>query len=176
MIEIRKGTVQDTEPFIELMALVRQSMEHKEWLYLDSPDEVRRMMNDGIMSLWVAMDGSRMAGAFDILYPRLEPFNYGYIIGLSSAELNQVIQMDTAVVHPDYRGMGLQKRLMQLAEREVDKSEQHILMCTVHPENCYSLNNVLSQGYTICKTVPMYGSIRHVLTKVIRPGGEKERL
>ena len=64
MLEIRKGTIRDTEPLIDLMVLVRQSMEHKEWLYLDPPDEVRRMMNDGTMSLWVSMDGKRMAGAY----------------------------------------------------------------------------------------------------------------
>ena len=28
------------EPFIELMAHVRRNMEHKEWLYLDPPEEV----------------------------------------------------------------------------------------------------------------------------------------
>lgn len=97
MITIRKGTQQDTEPFIELMALVRQRMEHKEWLYLDSPDEVRDMVQDGTMSLWVAVDAERILGAFDVLYPQLEPYNYGYTIGLTKDELLQVVNMDTAV-------------------------------------------------------------------------------
>lgn len=167
MITIRKGTSQDTEPFIELMALVRQNMDHKEWLYLDAPDDVREMMKDGSMSLWVAVDGERVIGAFDILIPQLETYNYGYSIGLTNEELLQVVNMDTAVVHPDYRGMGLQKCLMRCAEEELVKSGKHILMCTVHPDNRFSLNNVLSQGYAICKTVPMYGSVRHVLRKNI---------
>ena len=167
MITIRKGTSQDTEPFIELMALVRQNMDHKEWLYLDEPDEVREMMKDGTMSLWVAVDGERIVGAFNILSPKLGAKNYGYSIGLTDAELMQVVNMDTAVVHPDYRGMGLQKCLMRCAEEEIAKSGKHILMCTVHPDNRFSLNNVLSQGYAICRTVPMYGSVRHVLRKNI---------
>ena len=167
MIAIRKGTSQDTEPFIELEALVRQHMEHKEWLFLDTPEEVRELMRSGAMSLWVAVDGDRVVGAFDALYPQLEPYNYGYTIGLQKDELLQVVNMDTAVVHPDYRGMGLQKRLMQYAERELMETGKHILMCTVHPENHFSLNNVLSQGHIICKTLPMYGSVRHVLRKNI---------
>ena len=167
MITIRKGTKLDTEAFIALMSLVRQSMEHREWLYLDSPDEVREMMKDGTMSLWVAVDGEQIVGAFDILYPKLESFNYGYTIGLTNEDLLQVINMDTAVVHPEYRGLGLQKRLMQCAENDLAKTGAHILVCTVYPENQYSLINVLSQGYTICKTVPMYGSVRHVLRKNI---------
>ena len=168
MITIRKGTSQDTEPFIELEALVRQQMEHKEWLFLDSPEEVREMMKSGTMSLWVAIDGERIVGAFDVLYPQLESYNYGYTIGLKRDELLRVVNMDTAVVHPDYRGMGLQKRLMQYAERELTQGGKRILMCTVHPDNQYSLRNVLSLGFTICKTVPMYGSVRHVLRKNLK--------
>lgn len=167
MIEIRKGTKHDTEPFIALMASVKETMAHKEWLFLDTPDEVREMMDNGTMSLWVAMDGDRLAGAFDILYPGLEPYNYGYILGFSQEELLQVVNMDTAVVHPEYRGQGLQKHLMQCAEKELSKTGKHILMCTVHPDNSFSLHNVLSQGYAIQKTTAMYGSVRHVLSKNI---------
>ena len=150
-----------------MMKIVRQSMEHKEWLYLDAADEVRERMQDGTMSLWVAVDGERIVGAFDVLFPQLRPFNYGYTIGLTDEELLQVVNMDTAVVHLDYRGQGLQKRLMQCSEAELSKTGKHILMCTVHPENCFSLNNVLAQGYTICKTMAMYGSVRCILRKNI---------
>lgn len=167
MVCIRKGTMQDTEPFIQLMASVKQSMEHKEWLYLDPPDEVRRMMRSGILSLWVAVDGERIVGAFDVLFPKLETFNYGYAAGLSGEDLLSVVNLDTVVVDPEYRGMGLQQRLMQRAEKDLARTGKHILMCTVHPENRYCLKNVLSQGYTVCRTVDMYGSVRHVLRKNI---------
>lgn len=165
MITIRKGTMEDTEPFIELLCHVKQNMEHKEWLYLDSPDEIREMMRNGTMSLWIAVDGKRIVGAFDILNLKLAPFNYGYIIGLNDKDLLRVVNMDTAVVHPDYRGRGIQKRMMEQAELELAKSGKRILLCTVHPHNHYSLNNLLSQGYTICKTVALYGSERHLLRK-----------
>lgn len=140
-------------------------MEHKEWLYLDSPDEVREMMRNGTMSLWVAVDGQQIVGAFDTLNPKLSSLNYGYILGLDDIDLRRVVNMDTAVVHPDFRGHGLQKRLMQQAEKELAESGKHILLCTVHPHNHYSLNNLLSQGYTVCKTVKLYGSERHLMRK-----------
>ena len=70
--------------------------------------------------------------------------------------------MDTAAVHPDFRGRGLQRRLIQEAEQVL---EGRILMCTIHPDNQYSLKNALSLGYTIQKTVARYGSIRYILRK-----------
>ena len=164
-IEIRKGTLADTEAFICLLQQARASMENPEWFFLDPPEDVREMMHSGIMELWVAVDGNRLAGAFDYLRPGLESFNYGYDLGFEEAKLRRVVQMDTAAVHPGYRGQGLQKRLMETAEREIRRERDRILLCTIHPDNVYSLNNVLAQGYSIVKTLPKYGSVRHILRK-----------
>lgn len=164
---IRKGSLSDTEQFIMLLQEVRQGMDHKEWFYLDEPEEVRQMMADGTMELWVAMDGERMAAAFNILQPSLNPYNYGYDLGFDEAMLLQVVNMDTIAVHPAYRGMGLQKKLMQEAEREVAQKRPRILLCTVHPDNSFSLKNIVEQGYYIERMLEKYNSIRFVLRKDI---------
>ena len=164
-LTIRKGTLQDTEKLICLLQEVRQRMERKDWLYLDSPEEVRQMMADGTMQLWVAEDGERLAGIFDILIPGLSEYNYGYDLAFTEAQLLRVIHMDTAAVHPDYRGKSLQRILMQEAERYATRMGERILLTTVHPENSYSLNNILAQGYSIEKRLPKYGSERYILRK-----------
>ena len=162
---IRKGTLADTEQFILLLQEIRQGMENTDWLYLDEPEEVYQMMSDGTLELWVAMDGIRMAAAFSILNPGLHSFNYGYDLGFDTSSLLQVVNMDTIAVHPDYRGRGLQKHLMQEAEQEVAHRGPHILLCTVHPDNSFSLNNILALGYTIERKLPKYGSLRYILRK-----------
>lgn len=164
---IRKGNMADIENFIRLIYDVRDSMSNKEWFYVDPADKIREWMANGTMRLWVAMDGNRLAGAFDILIPGLGEDNYGHDLGFSEEELMRVINMDTAAVHPDYRGQGLQKKMMQEAEKEIRGAGKRILLCTVHPENRFSLKNVLDQGYIIQKKLEKYGSVRYILRKDI---------
>jgi len=165
-LTIRKGTFADTENYITLLRTVREGMAQKDWFYLDKSEDVRNMMASGTMELWVAMDGDILAGGFNILHPGLDDYNYGYDLGFSKEELLRVIHMDTAVVHPDYRGHKLQQRLMQTIEEELKiRFPGCILMCTVHPENLYSLCNVQSLGYHIAKRLPKYGSERFILRK-----------
>lgn len=164
---IRKGDQKDTEAFICLLQEVRTSMEHKEWFYLDPPEMIREMMEDGTMELWLAVDGERIAAALDILHPGMKAFNYGHDLGLSDDELRSVINMDNAAVHPDYRGQKLQKRLLRCIEEQLQAEGNHILLCTVHPDNRFSLENVLDQGYTIQKKLEKYGSVRYILRKDI---------
>ena len=164
---IRKGNKEDIEQFNDLLRFVRDSMEHKEWFYLDPPEQVLSMMEEGIMDLWVAMDGKKMVAAFDLLRPGEREFNYGYDLVLTEEELPLVINMDSAAVHPEYRGLGLQQRLIQCAEEMLSKEGRRILLCTVHPDNRFSLQNVLKQGYTIQKKMEKYDSVRYFLRKDI---------
>lgn len=166
-IAIRKGTQADTEAFICLLEEVRAGMPHPEWFYLDPPEFVREKMSDGTMQLWVAMDGDRLAAAFDILIPGLTAENYGYDLGFSRELLLRVINMDSAAVHPDYRGLGLQRALMETVERELRGAGERILLGTVHPENRYSLENVLKRGFSIVRRLEKYGSERYLLRKDI---------
>lgn len=165
---IRKGNQSDIEAFISLLQEVRDAMEHKEWFYLDSPEDVRSMMKEGIMELWVAMDGDKMVAGFDFLRPGKRCFNYGYDLALSEEDLSLVINMDSAAVHPEYRGLGLQQKLIRCAEDQIRCEGRRILLCTVHPDNRFSLENVLRQGYAIQKKIAKYGSVRYILRKDIK--------
>ena len=107
-ITIRKGTFADTEALISLLQDVWQRMENKDWLYLDNPKYIREMMSSGTMQLWVAMDGDRLAAAFDILVPGLHPFNYGYDLGFDETALLRVVNMPSISIR--HRLMWIRRR------------------------------------------------------------------
>lgn len=166
-MEFRKGTIEDTERLIAFLEEVREGMTRKDWFYLDPPEVVRAMMADGTMELWVAEEDHRMAAIFDVLHPGLASFNYGYDLALSKEDLLRVVHMDTSAVHSDYRGRGLQARMIREAEEALSGKGHRILLCTAHPENKFSLNNLLGLGYVIQKLVAKYGSERYILRKDI---------
>jgi len=164
-ITIRKGSIADTDRMLQLLHKVKDGMDHDAWFFLDPDEEIRGMMESGVMQLWLAEDGDRVAAIFDYIIPGLNGYNYGYDLGFSEEQLLRVVQMDTAAVDPDYRGMKLQKTLMQRAEQEIREVSGRILLSTIHPDNCYSLNNLLAQDYFIANKVGKYGSVRYVLRK-----------
>lgn len=166
-IQIRKGTIDDTEKIIRFLEEIRSGMQHPEWFFLDSPEVVRGYMRTGKMHAWLALDGDRIVAIFDYLIPGTEKFNYGYDLGFSAGDLLRVINLDNAAVHPTYRGRGLQRKMLQMAEEYLRASGSYILLCTVHPDNIYSLQNVLGRGYSIQKQLDKYNSTRYILRKDI---------
>ena len=146
---------------------VKADMEEKDWLYLDPPEVVSSMMENGNLELWLAVEENRVAAAFSVVYPGLESYNYGYDLELPESDLLRVVHMDTSAVHRDYRGLGLQRKMVQTAEQELSQRGSKILLCTVHPKNVFSLKNMLQQGYEIQMQVNKYDSERLILRKNI---------
>ena len=161
-IQIRKGGLSELEDFIRLTHDIQDAMAKTEWFAIDPDEETRELAYAGDLRFWVAEAEGRMAGVFSIICPGLRDFNLGYELGLTEQELERVIHMDTAAVHPDFRGHGLQRRLIGAAEPEL---RGKILLCTIHPDNIFSLQNMQKLGYTIEKKVARYGSIRYILRK-----------
>ena len=166
-LTFRKGTPEDANLFVQFLEEIKSEMQRKDWLYLDPPELVQEMMSEGILELWLAMDDDRIAAVFSVLYPGLATENYGYDLGFTEEELLQVVHMDTAAVHGNYRGMGLQRQMAAMAEKELSGQSGKILLCTVHPENQFSLHNMMKQGYEIQKRLEKYGSERLILRKNI---------
>ncbi len=75
--------------------------------------------------------------------------NLGQDMNLSSEDLRRAAHLQATIVHPDYRGNSLQRRM---AEHHLDvlekKGYEHIL-CTISPKNPFSLKNIMSCGLTI---------------------------
>ena len=72
---------------------------------------------------------------------------------------------DSSFIHPDYRGLGLQGELLDIAREEAKNCGACSVWATVSPENVYSHRNCDKRGYTVYKSaISIYGGrIRDVL-------------
>ena len=72
---------------------------------------------------------------------------------------------DSAVVHPDWRGNGLQRAMLEAALPLLPPNITH-LGATVSPDNSYSLCNAQASGFVIRCRREMYGGYdRYLLEK-----------
>jgi len=107
-------------------------------------------------------------GAYFILrYCGQDAHNYAAFMGIPREEWDGWANADSAIVHPDYRGNGLQRKLLEAALGLLRPGIVGI-GATVSPENQYSLNNALASGFEIVCRREMYGGYdRYLLAKAL---------
>lgn len=165
---IEKAAVGDYQAMADVIGAVWQQLERKDWFIAGDSEYTYAMLQEenGIGYKAVETDSGNLAGIFIAAFPGIGEENLGRDIGLSEAELEKVAHMETIAILPRYRGYGLQYSMMQNAEAELKKRGYRYLMCTIHPENIYSKNNAIRQGYEVILTREKYGGyLRDILLK-----------
>ncbi|MGN0399635.1 MAG: GNAT family N-acetyltransferase [Blautia sp.] len=164
----RKASMEDLPEILTIMNLVYDSMERKDWFVIDTEDYMREHIScHGFTILAIAKDGTA-AGFFLIKFPGNTEENLGHLLHFSEDRLIKTVHMDMTAVHPDFQGNHLQSLMLLAAEQELKQSHFAPCYCmaTVHPDNHFSLNNMIRNGYGIQLTTSLYGGlIRHVLLK-----------
>ena len=161
-----KATKDDITALTQLTEEVWNTMEHKEWFALNNVSQyIANFIDSEKGCVWKATDMGtrRIAGMYIVTYPGTDPENLGYDIDLSGAQLSQVAHMDTVVIHPLYRGQSLQRKLTLFLEQELLPGGFRYFMCTVHPDNKYSRNNMEKCGYQVMKTAFKYGGLLRLI-------------
>ena len=167
---IKKAAADEIETVIQIIQTVLHEMPNPEWFAADNADYTRSQLLSGTGTAYLAIEKSSLtpAGVFLAAFPGSSSENLGLDAGLSEKELPYVAHMNSAAVLPAFRGCHLQRLLMQTAEKELRTAGYRYLFCTVHPDNRYSLNSVLSLGYEIITICEKYGGyLRAVLMKRI---------
>lgn len=162
----KKATKDDTTTLIRLVEEVRDTIEHKEWFALyDVSNYINDLSDTPKGSIWKAIDPAtqRIAALYIVTYPGTDPDNLGYDLGLSQPELLQVAHMDTVVVHPFYRGHHLQQKFTLFLEPRLLSDGFHYFICTIHPDNIYSKNNMEKCGYRVMKKTFKYGGLPRLI-------------
>lgn len=132
-----------------LQQKVYHALKHKEVLVTDSFETMANDLTLGGQILGV-YNGSRELIAYRFIsFPKLGEHNLGRDLRFDSMNLAQVAHLETTVVHPAYRGNGLQSETLKLAFPLIEAKGYRHILCTVSPINPHSLYNVMSNGLKI---------------------------
>lgn len=148
-ISFMLASVFDASEIAGLMRIAQTFCPCKDFYVVSSLKRVEWKLRTNSFA-YLAKDGGRIAGFYMVEMPGIDRNeNLGYELGFSENELNRVACMDSVAVHPDYRGLGLQRRLAALCEAEALARGFDIFLGTVDPRNTHSLRNFIVDGYDI---------------------------
>lgn len=135
----------------------------------DNEEYVKKHLEGEGFVLVAQAESGEIAGFFLVKKPEPEE-NLGTFLEFDGEQLSRVMIMDTAAVAAKYRGNGLQSRLCRAAVECIDSRKYQYLLCTIHPDNCYSLRNMQENGFAVQKAVKCYGGLdRYILMRELSP-------
>ena len=147
---------------------------------INTPDSLQPLSEDEVdiilsgKGLVIGVYSNEALIAFRVLLePPLDDEHLGIDIGLEDDQLSEAIFQEISIVHPHFRGMGLQKLMGQLLMQEVKEKNYRYVMATVAPFNIPSLKDKFSHGLEIAALKCKYGGmLRYIFVKDLKLDSE----
>jgi predicted GNAT superfamily acetyltransferase len=146
----------DLKAILELQDYVYKKLPKKVVLAKISEQAVSKYLGGSGMAYGVFHNNDLVAYAISH-FPKNHPNNLGLDIGLPEKELNRVVHLELQIVHPDFRGNGLQIILNKMMIEKAKKKNFAHILATVSPENKISHLNLEKLGLRIMTTKQKYG-------------------
>lgn len=160
--KVYKLNVSFIDEILTLQQVVYNALENKKILEPLSKEEFETILN-GKGMLIGAFVKEQLIAIRALSIPDINEHHLGYFLGLKEDELNRVIYQEVSIVHPDFRGYGMQKQLGNIIMNELDKSQFDYVCATVMPYNIASLKDKFAQGFRIVRLTYLYeGKLRYV--------------
>lgn len=104
-----------------------------------------------------ALAGGALAAFLAVQFPGRATHNLGRDYGLPDGDLDRALHFTGILVHPDRRGQGLHRRLIETAAQAVLPPGRHrYWFATVRPENTASVRGMLSVGMRVFARKPKH--------------------
>ena len=148
-MQLRRCTPEQAPAVYALQNEVRAAMPDPEQFVPDTLENITAYVRkDLCIGAW---QGSRLGGYLIVRFCGRSAHNYAAFMDVPRTEWEHWANADSAIVHADFRGNGLQRLMLEAALPLFPGRITHI-GATVSPENQYSLNNAPCIG--LCHRLP----------------------
>lgn len=146
---------------LKLQDYIYEQITRKEIFVRDTEEELIAALNDKGIIFGIYTNEGRLAAYRFINVPGENSHNMGNDVYLQKSEFHKVVHLETTVVHPDFRGLGLQKLTLDYATKWSVANGYRYLFCTVSPYNPVSLNNIMSGELKVRNLKKKYATKEH---------------
>ncbi|MBE6823195.1 MAG: GNAT family N-acetyltransferase [Ruminococcaceae bacterium] len=153
----RMCTQADLDAVMRLQEIVCAALEDPD-LFVATDREENRTYLAAPNFILGCFDGDVLAAYCSFVVPGNTPENYAQDLGWPPEKVCAAAKLDTIVVHPAYRGNGLQRELIDRAlALAAHTPGVSTVLTTVSPKNQYSLHNVQAAGFSVLMRKLKYG-------------------
>lgn len=165
-VEIKTLSLEYLDKIMELQDYIINKIENKKIFAKTERYEFENIINKDGEVIGVTTGKDQLIAFGAMVIPGRSEFNLGYDLNFNDDNLLKVAHIESTVVHPQYRGNGIQKMLCSYLENNGIKKGATIFCATVSPENQFSLRSILSLDYKIALEKEKYGGLkRYIVTK-----------
>ena len=165
MMQLRPCQLSDLQAVIDLNEAIYSALPDKSILRHNSPEMIASCMEEPNFTLGI-WEGDTLIAIGMLYVPQCIEEDHFHDLGLEGEykSANQKLFL----VRDGYRGLGLQRKLIREVEKIAMARGYNLLCTTVAPNNDFSINNFLKEGYVYAKTEEKYGGlIRNLYYKVL---------
>ena len=164
-MQLRQCQPTDLQVIIDLNEAIYAALPDKSVLRHNSPEMIASCLEEPNVTLGV-WDGDLLVAIGMLYVPQCIEEDHFHDLDLQGdyKSANQKLFL----VRDRYRGLGLQRRLIREVEKTAVARGYNLLCTTVAPNNDFSINNFLKEGYVYAKTEMKYGGlVRNLYYKVL---------
>lgn len=163
-LNARFCTIQDLDAIMELQKRVDDGMNIHEWFVSTPREENMRFLTDPNAIIGI-FDNNKLIAYGSVGFSEKSDDNLGWDLDWSEEKVLRCATLDTIVVDSTYRGLGLQRTLIDLCVKHARKiMPDCTILTTICPDNIYSLRNALASGFEILIRKQKYGGVdRYIL-------------
>ena len=164
-----KATRKDKDEIWAVMEEAAQTVKKKEWFAAGDEAYIQEVLKgDGFIILAREATKRELAGFFIVVIPGENDY-MGVYADVPKEDTDKIVHMDTVAVKSSFRGNKLQQKMLEKAEEELEQimhEKKHTIqyrLCSVHPENTFSLFNMTENGYEIKARTQLYGGLERLV-------------
>lgn len=158
--EIKNAEEIDAAAIFDLMKSVYDNLDDKTLFFCDDLEYVQSHIEKegfGVKAQWEG----KLVASLIVRFPGDAEDNLGRDVGIE--EIHKVAHIESVVVDKEYRGNGLQDKMIKFAEDRLKQIGYTYIMATVSPDNKHSLGNFERNGYEVMNIKEKYGGLRRAI-------------